>query len=157
MPVVRAEVEIEAPVERVWEVLTDLASYPEWNPFTQRVESSLELGAPVHLHTRLRRERLAHRVEFVTAIEPPTRLCWGAHIGARFLLTAQRCQVLTPLAGGRTRYVTEDAIRGLLTPLVMAFWGEPMRRGFGEVALALKARAEEKREEPCPIRHPASD
>lgn len=139
---VRAEVEVDAPVERVWEVLTDLAAYPDWNPFTRRVESSLEPGAPVHLHTRLRRERLAHRVEFVTAIEPPTRLCWGAHIGARFLLLAERCQVLTRLDGGRTRYVTEDTISGLLTPLVMTFWGEPMRRGFSEMALALKARAE---------------
>jgi hypothetical protein len=159
MAVVRAEVEIEAPVERVWQTLTDLAHYSDWNPFTPRVESSLEPGTAVHLHVRLRRERLAHRVEFVTAIEPPTRLCWGAQIGARSLLTAERCQVLTRLAGGRTRYVTEDVIRGLLTPVVMAFWGGPMRRGFGEVALALKARVEarEKEEEPCLTRHPPSE
>jgi uncharacterized protein YndB with AHSA1/START domain len=28
-----SEVEIQAPAERIWQVLTDFASYPEWNLF----------------------------------------------------------------------------------------------------------------------------
>jgi uncharacterized protein YndB with AHSA1/START domain len=28
----RDEIEIEATPERVWEILTDFAAYPEWNP-----------------------------------------------------------------------------------------------------------------------------
>jgi uncharacterized protein YndB with AHSA1/START domain len=26
------EVEIAAPPERIWEILTDFAAYPDWNP-----------------------------------------------------------------------------------------------------------------------------
>jgi uncharacterized protein YndB with AHSA1/START domain len=29
----RAEVEVEASPERIWEVLTDFAAYRQWNPF----------------------------------------------------------------------------------------------------------------------------
>ena len=51
---VRAEIEIDAPVERVWQILTDVDRYGDWNPFTPRVETSLAIGDPIHLHVRLR-------------------------------------------------------------------------------------------------------
>ena len=47
--VVRSDpVTIEAPVEVVWGVLTDVANYAEWNPFTPSVKTDLQLGSPVH-------------------------------------------------------------------------------------------------------------
>jgi hypothetical protein len=56
MKEIRADVEIEAPVERVWKVLTDFNSYPEWNPFITAVQGKPEAG-----------ERL------VVTIQPPGR------------------------------------------------------------------------------------
>jgi uncharacterized protein YndB with AHSA1/START domain len=41
----RREVEIEAPPERVWAVVTDFAAYPEWNPFIGRISGDLQEGA----------------------------------------------------------------------------------------------------------------
>lgn len=142
MGTVRAEIEIDAPAERIFDILTDLKSYPEWNPFTPRVESTLRVGDPVHLHVRLRGERLAHRVEYVSRNERPSHLCWGATIGAGFLLSAERCQSLIRIDERRTRFVNEDVLRGWLAPLVMATFGGPMQRGFEAVAVALKQRAE---------------
>ena len=139
---VRAEIEIDAPAERIFDILTDLKSYPAWNPFTPRVESTLRPGDAVHLYVRLRSERLSHRVEFVTRNERPTRLCWGTKIGAGFLLRAERCQTLTRIDERRTRFVNEDVLRGWLAPLVMLAFGRDLKRGFESVATALKKRAE---------------
>lgn len=139
---IRAEVEIEAPAERIFPILTDLAAYPEWNPFTPRVESSLRPGEPIHLHVRLRGPRLSHRVEQVSANEPPARLCWRMKLGASWLLAGERCQELTPLGPGRTRYRNEEIFRGCLAPLVSWLYGSILQRGFDDVALALKKRAE---------------
>ena len=44
------EVDIAAPAMVVWEVLTDLSRYREWNPFTVKVESTLKLNEPVDLY-----------------------------------------------------------------------------------------------------------
>jgi hypothetical protein len=139
---IRAEVEIRAPAERIFAILGDLAAYPDWNPFTPRVESTLRPGDPVHLYVRLRGPRLSHRIETVSANEPPRRLCWGMKMGARWLLAAERCQTLTPLDGERTHYVNEDVFRGCLAPLVSRLYGSALQRGFDDVALALKKRAE---------------
>ncbi len=142
MPRIRAELEIHAPAARIFSILTDLEAYPRWNPFTPRVESTLRPGDPIHLHVRLRGARLFHRVEVVSVNEPPKRLCWRMKLGAGWLLSAERCQVLTPLGEGRTRYVNEDVFRGLLAPLVLWLFGSVLQRGFDDVALALRKRAE---------------
>jgi uncharacterized protein YndB with AHSA1/START domain len=141
---VRAEIEIDAPPERIFDILTDLEAYPEWNPFTPRVESTLRPGDAVHLYVRLRGQRLSRRVEYVSRNERPTHLCWGATIGASFLLRAERCQTLTRIDERRTRFVNEDVLRGWLAPLVMLTFGGPMQRGFEAVASALKERAESR-------------
>lgn len=140
---VRAEIEIDATPETVFDILTDLDQYPDWNPFTPQIESTLEIGAPVRMQVRLSHSgKLSQQIEFVTANERPTRLCWGANLPWRFLIRADRCQTLVSIGESRTRYICTDAISGWLTPLVIRFFGPAMQRGFEDCALALKKRAE---------------
>ena len=40
----RNEIEIQSTPERVWEILTDLGKYPEWNPLLCRAEGRLAVG-----------------------------------------------------------------------------------------------------------------
>ena len=32
-----SEIQIDAPAERVWKLLTDFDSYPQWNPFIRNI------------------------------------------------------------------------------------------------------------------------
>ena len=142
----RAEIEIDAPPDRVWAVLHDLPRYAEWNPFTLKVESSLALGAPVDMrvHMPVRGLTISQR-EYVRACDPPRsgsvgRLDWGTRMLGGWLVRAERTQRVEALPGGRTRYVTEDVIEGPFAPLVRRLFGRDLQQGFEAMASALEAR-----------------
>ena len=134
-------VEIEAPADRVWDVLVDFERYGEWNPFTTRVDASLAIGSPVMLHVRLGRLK-RKQPERIETVEPPKLLAWGTTMGHPVLLSALREQRVEALSETRCRYLTTDATSGLLTPLVALLFGRLIRQGFNDMAAALKTRAE---------------
>lgn len=136
------KITIHAPIEKVWAILLDLPRYPEWNPFTYRVESSLVIGAPVDLYVRMRKRGERMQQEYVRTVEAPTRLAWGMTMGHATLLTALREQKLERIDRNSCIYHTTDAFSGVLTPLVMYLFGDDIEHGFNAVARALKVYAE---------------
>lgn len=135
----RAECTIDAPVEAVWAVLVDFEAYPAWNPFTREVHADLALGAPVRMRVDMGGLGVIRQTEYVRAVERGARIAWAMDGWPRWLLHARRDQTLTALPDGRTRYVTEDVISGLLLRVVAAIFGGPMQRGFDGVAASLAA------------------
>jgi len=139
--VVRSDVvDIEAPIGRAWDILTDFDRYSEWNPFTTRVDANLEVGATVKLHVVLGPFRLRQTARIDT-IEPPTLLVWGVSMGAAWVLSARREQRLERLDESRCSYLTADSFNGALTPLIVLLYGRAIRRGFNAMAVALSVRA----------------
>lgn len=135
-----AEVEIDAPVDAVWEVLVDLDGYADWNPFTPSMRSTLRVDAPIDMRVRMAKLGLTLRQrETVRAVDPPRRLVWGVDMMGG-LVRAERLQTLTALDGDRTRYRTVNTIEGPLGPLVFLLFGPSIQAGFDGVAEALAAR-----------------
>lgn len=135
----RAEVEIAAPPERVWEVLVDFVQYEAWNPFTPQIVTDLAPGSPVEITVVLGGKRVVQMEEMVEATAPH-RLVWQTTWGSPLLLRAQRVQSLEPLPSGGTRYVSEDVMHGPLVPVVHWIHGRSLTHGFQAMADALATR-----------------
>ncbi len=135
------KIEIDAPVSRVWDILTDLEAYPRWNPFTYRVESSLVVGEPALLYVRMSPTHERLQPEIVTSCIPQKQLSWRSNTPA-FILRANRLQVVEAIDASHTRYYTHETFSGLLEPLVMRLYRRDVERGFNAVCHALKAYAE---------------
>lgn len=141
---IRAEIEIDAPIAKVWSVLRDIPNYAAWNPFTPRIDTNLVLGTPVMLHVAMKKGKpLVVQKETMSRYEEGRLMAWGDVLGTAALLQFERIQELTELGPSRTRYFTEDAFSGLLLPIVMGLYRSHIQRGFSETAEALKRHVEE--------------
>ncbi|MGH8353881.1 MAG: SRPBCC domain-containing protein [Pseudomonas sp.] len=137
-------VAIDAPAALVWEVLVDLERYPQWNPFTVKVESTLKLGEPVNLFLPdpARPGELLHVAEQLAAFERPTLLAWEMIASASNPDAARREQHIEASGAASCSYYTSDLFLGPTAPSVMENHGPWVKQGFDAVALALKVRAE---------------
>ncbi|OJU23537.1 MULTISPECIES: SRPBCC domain-containing protein [unclassified Sphingomonas] len=143
--VVRSErVEIDAPAALIWEILTDLPRYGEWNPFCIAAESTLEMGAPVHMTLKSYTEPDATfpNCEYVCAFEPEKLLSWQLPYDDAWPYPARRDQIIEALGPDRCAYHSTDAFLGDTGIHVMRFCGPWVKRAFDDTAQALKARAE---------------
>ena len=146
-----ASVEIDAPLDLVWQVMLDTEAYAEWNPFVERAETAIppSVGNSIVLHVRWPNGRTTRSPERITAIDPPSTAAgvtsarlsyvfegWPATLR---LLSATRHQRLTQRPGEPTTYDTVEEFSG---PLVRLAGPGRVAEGFGRHAAALKRRAE---------------
>lgn len=137
-------VEIGAPASVVWQILTDLDRYGEWNPFCVKCESTLEVGAAVKMSLAdyANPGRLFPNVEYICAFEPERLLSWEKKFDPAWPYPARRDQIIQSLSPDRCRYVSTDAFTGEYGIHVMRFAGPWIERAFNDTARALKHRAE---------------
>ncbi|WP_257549382.1 SRPBCC domain-containing protein [Sphingopyxis sp. DBS4] len=142
--VISERVEIAAPAALVWDILIDLPRYGEWNPFCIAAESTLEMGAPVHMTLKSYTEPDATfpNCEYVCAFEPERLLSWALPHDDAWPYPARRDQMIESLGEEACAYHSTDAFLGPNGIHVMRFAGPWVKRAFDDTALALKVRAE---------------
>lgn len=134
--------EIEAPAERVWQILTDFARYPEWNPFIRRIDGEPSRRAALELLIQPDGARPRRFRPRIVTFRPPKELRWRARARLPGLFQGEQRFVVEQLGPHRSRLFHEQRVRGLLVPLLRARLEEPVRRGFDAMNLALKQIAE---------------
>lgn len=102
-----ASAEIDAPLERVWDVVGDVLSAPDWQGGldAMRALEHDDQGRPtlVESETDIKVRRVTTRVRF--QYEPPERLSWTQEKGD--LKSVEGAWILEDLGGGRTRATYE--------------------------------------------------
>ncbi len=142
MKQLHTEIEINAPAERVWEVLTDFASYPQWNPFIRQATGVPRIGERLEVHLQPPGGRGMSFKPKVLNAEPNRELRWLGHILIPGLFDGEHSFTIEPRGENRVRFVQREAFKGLLVPLFARSLETNTQRGFEEMNRALKERAE---------------
>lgn len=112
------EVDIAAPIDVVWGVLSDMSRYRAWNPFINEVEGSVEQGAHVRIFMHFPGKGTQRYTVKLTKILQPHSLWWLGTFHVRGLIDGDHRFELTALSEGRTRVRQTEYFGGILIPLV---------------------------------------
>jgi uncharacterized membrane protein len=139
---VRYEVsaEIDAPLDRVWSVLTDVERMPEWNSAMTQVKRLDQGPFAVGSAVRIKQPRLPAAVWRVFELTPQRSFSWRANAGG---LTTNAGHLLATAPSGGTEVTLTLGSNGLLAPLVSLLTSALTRRNMDAELRGLKARSED--------------
>src|ERR1700712_3093305 len=96
----RTSIDIEAPPERVWEILMDVERWPEWSPTMTKVKLREDGELRVGSSARIKQPRLLRATWRVTELTPGRQFTWASSSPG---VTTVAGHVISPLQGGGTR------------------------------------------------------
>ena len=143
MKKLRTEIEIQASAERVWQLLTDFPSFPQWNPFIRKASGNIRVGERLEVKLQPSGASAMTFRPTVLKVEPNREFRWLGHLLVRGLFDGEHIFTIEPLGEGRVRFTQREVFTGLLVPLFARGLDTDTRRGFEEMNQALKARAEQ--------------
>ncbi len=132
---------INAPLAIVWEVITDLPRYGEWNRFCIACASTLKVGEPIVMTVKLM-AKPQRQQEVIFEHVPNDHLCYGLDGGRVKAILSNRCHRVSALDANRTRYVSEFQLSGWLMPLVRLLMRSKLEKGFEVMSDGIQQRAE---------------
>lgn len=142
MKEIHTQIEISAPAERVWKILTNFSAYEDWNPFIRRVAcNELKAGQVLEIALLPPGGEGWTFYPVLLTVHPVRELKWQGRFILPGLFDGKHCFTIDPVDEHRVWFVQTEKFSGLLTP----FFGGLLRKthmGFEEMNRALKTRAE---------------
>ncbi len=137
----KTKIDIEAAPEAVWGVLSDLPSYPSWNPFIREASGTLAAGERLDIELQPARGRAMRFRPTVLAAEADRELRWRGRLLVRGLFDGEHRFAIEPTARG-SRLVQEERFTGVLVPFLTRGLRRGTLPGFERMNEAVKERAE---------------
>lgn len=134
----KTTITIAGSVDTIWQVLLDVARWPDWNTTIDKVEGKASLGEKITVYSTANPGR-AFALK-VTELIPLERMVWtgGMPLG---LFTGKRTYTLTPQDDTSIRFSMNEAFSGLLAPLITKSIPD-LQPSFDEFASCLKKHVE---------------
>jgi len=142
MKEIRMEIEIKAPVSKVWDILTDFKCYPEWNPYLRKIEGQLEEGHDLNLLVKTPRKPKKKLKTTVVLLKPNICLSWIGKFHSAMFYEAEHIFELKPTEHDTTLFIQREHFGGLILPFIWRDLFKSTTRAFETMNLALKIRAE---------------
>ena len=136
------QIDIAAPIERVWSLLTDFPSYPRWNPQVRSVEGNLAVGQSLRIFVEPPGARGVRLRPTLLAVRPNRELRWKWRLLTAGLCAGEHYFKLEPKPTGGLTFHHGEIFSGLLVPLLGRQLNGVIEQGFVAANQAVKRQAE---------------
>ena len=138
---IRTEIEINASAEKVWRILSDFDSFPNWNPFVVKVSGEPKVGEVLNIEVQLPEAMKLKFTPLVLKAEPNRELRWVGTLPAR-AFRGEHFYQIEPLGENKVRFVHGEHFSGWMVRLIWALVGKATERGYHLMNEAIKREAE---------------
>jgi hypothetical protein len=137
----RTEIEIDAPPERVWSVLTDFSGYHTWNPLITSIQGELAVGKTLTVAMTPPEMSETTLKPTILVCDAPRELRWRGQLWFKGLFDGEHFFKVEGRPGG-SRFVHGEDFSGLLVRFANRQLTQ-VARGFVYMNQALKKHLEE--------------
>jgi hypothetical protein len=142
MKSIESETVIQAPAERIWEILMDFEQYPEWNPCITNIAGRSTPGERLRATLQLEGRKSMGFKPKVKVNTPHREFRWLGHLIVPGLFDGEHIFRLEPADQNGIKFIQREEFRGILASAFLKSIGETTRSGFDAMNQALKQRAE---------------
>ncbi|MET0051739.1 MAG: SRPBCC domain-containing protein [Candidatus Thiodiazotropha sp.] len=128
---------IDAPVDRVWRILIDNQTYPEWNPYHVSVVGDMTLGSRLDVLIHKPNGETVEITPRVMRLKPLEELTWGG--GIKGIFHGEHVFQLTAETESSTRLLHTELFSGFAIPFASL---DAIEAGYEMMNRALKEYAE---------------
>ena len=139
---IETQIEINAPIENVWNVLMDHDEYPNWNPFIKKISGSTALGDKFSATIQNEGSKPMTFIPLVLVNQPNQEFRWKGKLFVKGLFDGEHYFILEKINATKTRFLHGEHFTGILKGLVLKMIEADTLKGFEAMNLALKLRIE---------------
>ncbi len=135
---------INAIPAKVWEVLTNFTSYPDWNPFIRSINGTPAPGNTIQVTLQPPNSKPILMKPRVLVFEQQKELRWIGSLGIPYIFDGEHVFRLEENSDGTSTLHHFERFRGILIPFLSTLIEKTTRDGFELMNAALKQRVEKQ-------------
>ncbi len=130
MKEIRTQIQIKATPDKIWQVLTDIDKFPQWNPFIKSIKGTLAAGQKI----TVRMEPLgASGMTFnpkVLKLDTGKEFRWLGHLIIPDIFDGEHIFEIIDNKDGTCLFIQRELFKGILVPFLKKMLDNNTKRGF---------------------------
>ncbi|MEN7547019.1 SRPBCC domain-containing protein [Rapidithrix thailandica] len=140
---IKTSINIQAPVETVWQILMDFKKYPEWNPFIRSIKGNARKGEVLENTLVMEGTKAQVFRPQIIALKSQQEFRWLGHLWIKGLFDGEHYFLLKSIGAGHTQLVHGENFSGFFSKPILKMIKSKTQAGFEAMNNALKKQAEE--------------
>ncbi|MBE0504309.1 MAG: SRPBCC domain-containing protein [Desulfuromonadales bacterium] len=141
---IHTEITLDAPFDRVRELLADTGLYPQWNPLFPQVSGAIGVGKGIDVSVALPAIKPFVVRATVREADAGRLLCWRYRYPLPGLFSWIYRYEIVELERDRVQFVQDSTYAGLLAPLYYLGMKGPLQVGMAELNKAVQRWGERR-------------
>lgn len=142
MKSIRTDIIIQAKREKIWEILCDFSSYPDWNPFITKISGELKTGARLNVTLQIEGQKPSVFSPYIISVTPSNQFCWRGKLFVKGVFDGTHFFILEEMDDGKINFIQGENFQGLFAGFILQRIENATTAGFEAMNLALKDKAE---------------